>query len=56
MARSWAVRCFTALVLLAAARAAAGQALRPWLCPPKQFDSVPDFNLARFISDRKSVV
>lgn len=39
-----------ALALALGARACAAQALKPWLCPPKQFDSVANFNLAKFVA------
>lgn len=41
------------LLVVAVACAAPPQAAattKPWLCPPKRFDSLPDFNLAKFIS------
>jgi hypothetical protein len=38
------------LVVLALAGAAQAASIKPWLCPPKQFDSVAGFDLAKFIS------
>jgi hypothetical protein len=37
-------------LLLGCAVGAVRAATKPWLCPPKQFDSVANFNLAKFIS------
>ena len=37
-------------LVLALAAGGALAAPKPWLCPPKQFDSVPNFDLAKFIS------
>lgn len=48
MARSSSAAAM-ALCLLAACCATA-QAAKPWLCPPKRFDSVANFDLAKFIS------
>lgn len=40
-----------ALLLLALAAAPAALAApKPWLCPPKKFDSVANFDLSKFIS------
>lgn len=38
------------LLLALASVGAVSAAVKPWLCPPKQFDSVPNFSLAKFIS------
>ncbi|KAI8466627.1 MAG: hypothetical protein J3K34DRAFT_524407 [Monoraphidium minutum] len=47
-------RSAVAGVLLALAFASAAHAgaanIKPWLCPPKQFDSVANFDLAKFIA------
>lgn len=46
-------RSLALLLAVAVACAAAPQAAaytKPWLCPPKRFDSVPNFNLAKFIA------
>lgn len=49
--RNAATRRFAVVVVVLAFIAGAAQAApKPWLCPPKQFDSVPNFNLAKFIS------
>jgi hypothetical protein len=48
--RGTAPAALAALLLLACAAGGARAATKPWLCPPKQFDSVPNFNLAKYIS------